>query len=132
MDNPATPVWTPRETLAATFAASCAKPPSKSALTGKSTAPHSNVRCSQTSSSVTWLSDFPIDHAKPALVEATALKPRRCNALALPTSQGLGSTKHPASCILRNVTRLSAAVFGMISSPPVKDSVLKDSCAALV
>src|SRR5258705_3255322 len=109
------PVLTARATLAATFSGLCAKPPSKSALTGRSTAPHSAVRCSQTSSSVTRLSAFPIDHAKPALVEAIALKPRCCSAFALPTSQGFGSTKQPASCSLRNVARLSV-VAGM--TPP--------------
>src|SRR5882757_2959721 len=53
--------------------------------------------------------------AKPALVEASALKPRCCNALALPTSNGLGIGKHPLSCILRNVARLSAVVIAMIT-----------------
>src|SRR5882762_4140171 len=115
IDNPATPVLTARATLAATFSALCAKPPSKSALTGRSAAPHSAVRCANASSRVTRLSAFPIDHAKPALVEASALNPRCCNALALPTSQGLGSTKQPASCNFRNVARLSTDVIGMIS-----------------
>src|ERR1700694_2551588 len=86
MDNPATPVLTARATLVPTFSGSCAKPPSKSALTGRSTALHSAVRCCSTSSRVTRLSAFPIDQAKPALVEAIALKPRCCNALALPAS----------------------------------------------
>src|SRR6266404_4969646 len=117
IDNPATPVLTARATLAATFSALCAKPPSKSALTGRSTAPHSAVRCANASSSVTRLSALPIDHAKPALVEASALNPRCCNAFAVPTSQGLGSTKQPASCNFRNLARLSAVVFGMIPPP---------------
>src|SRR5229473_2942375 len=116
IDNPATPVLTARATLAATFSALCAKPPSKSALMGRSTAPHSAVRCANASSRVTRLSAFPIDHAKPALVEAIALNPRCCNAFALPTSQGLGSTKQPVSCNFRNAARLSADVIGI--TPP--------------
>jgi hypothetical protein len=44
-----------------------------------------------------WLSALPVDQAKPALVDASALKPMPCNALALPTSQGLGITKQPLS-----------------------------------
>ena len=60
---------------------------------------------------------LPIVQAKPALVEAIALKPRCCSALALPTSKGFGSTKHPVACIFRNVARLSAVVdTGMILS----------------
>src|SRR5271168_257968 len=51
--------------------------------------------------------------AKPALVEASALKPRCCSAFALPTSNGFGSTKQPEACILRKVARLSAVVTGM-------------------
>ena len=63
---------------------------------------------------VTRLSDRPIDQAKPALVDAIALKPKCCSARALPTSQGLGSAKHPVSCILRKIVRLSAAVTGIM------------------
>src|ERR1700722_14596069 len=117
IDNPATPVLTAAATLAATFSGLWAKPPSKSALTGRSTASQSAVRCCNTSSSVTRLSDLPIDQAKPALVEAIALKPICCSALALPISQGLGSTKHPVWCIFRKVARLSAVVIDIIHSP---------------
>src|SRR6266702_30439 len=48
--------------------------------------------------------------AKPALVEASALKPRCCNAFALPTSNGLGMMKQPLSCNFLNAARLSADV----------------------
>src|SRR5262249_18904861 len=48
--------------------------------------------------------------AKPALVEASALKPRCCNAFALPMSKGLGMMKHPASCSFLKAARLSAVV----------------------
>ena len=36
------------------------------------------------------------------------------SAIALPTSNGFGSTKQPLSCIFLNVARLSAVVTGMI------------------
>ena len=72
--------------IGATFSGSCAKPPSKSALTGRSTAAHSAVEMCAESSSVMRLSALPIVQAKPALVEASALKPRCCSAFALPTS----------------------------------------------
>src|SRR5665213_3330798 len=117
IDSPATPVLTPRATLAPTLSGSGANPPSKSALTGRSTAPHSSVRCFSASSSAMRLSDLPIDQAKPALVEASALNPRCWSARALPTSKGLGMMKHPRSCILRNVARLSAVETGMVLSP---------------
>jgi hypothetical protein len=116
IDSPATPVCTPRATLAPTLAGSCAKPPSKSALTGRSTAAHNAVRWVQTSSIVTRLSALAMVQAKPALVEASALKPRCCNAMAPPASWGLGMMKQPDACIFRNVARLSAVVTGMISS----------------
>src|SRR5688500_9472114 len=48
--------------------------------------------------------------AKPALVEASALKPRCCSAFALPTSNGLGMMKQPLSCNFLNAARLSADV----------------------
>src|SRR3954453_13554676 len=48
--------------------------------------------------------------AKPALGEASALKPRCCNAFALPTSNGLGMMKQPLSCSFLNAARLSAVV----------------------
>ena len=35
------------------------------------------------------------DHAKPALLEASALNPSRARSRALPRSQGLGMTKQP-------------------------------------
>src|SRR3984893_633374 len=110
IDRPATPVLTAAATLAPTFSALWAKPPSKSALTGRSTAPHSAVRCCKTSASVTRLSAFPMVQAKPALVDASALKPRCCKARALPMSKGLGMMKHPLSCNFLNAARLSAVV----------------------
>src|SRR6266851_5629523 len=84
---------------------------------GTSTAALISVRCAQTSSTVTRLSALPIVHAKPALVEASALKPRCCSAFAVPTSTGFGSTKQPASCSLRKLARLSVVVTGMVSLP---------------
>src|SRR4029078_7903750 len=56
------------------------------------------------------LSALPSVQAKPALVEASALKPRCCKAFALPTSKGLGMMKHPLSCNFLNAVRLSAGV----------------------
>src|ERR1700730_6386450 len=50
----------------------------------------------------------PCDQAKPELVVASALKPRLCRNRALPTSQGFGMTKHPASCNCRKARRLSS------------------------
>jgi hypothetical protein len=64
---------------------------------------------------VTRLSAFAIVQANPALVEASALKPRCCSATALPTSKGLGNAKQPDSCIFRNVARFSAVDTGMLS-----------------
>jgi hypothetical protein len=43
--------------------------------------------------------------AKPALVEASALKPSCCSAFAEPTSKGLGMMKQPFSWSLRKVAR---------------------------
>src|SRR5689334_5125032 len=110
IERPATPVFTARATLTPTLSGSWAKPSSKSALTGISTAAQIAARCVQTSSTVTRLSALPIVQAKPALVEASALKPRCCKAFALPTSKGLGMMKHPLSCSFLNAARLSAGV----------------------
>src|SRR5439155_10193102 len=107
-------VFTAGATLAPTLSCSCAKPSSKSALTGISTAAQIALRWLQTSSTVTLLSARAMVQAKPALVEASALKPRCCRARALPASCGLGIMKHPDSCSLRNAARLSADV-SMIS-----------------
>src|SRR6185437_8700849 len=115
IERPATPVFTARATLAPTLSGSCAKPSSKSALTGISTAAQIAARWVQTSSTVTRLSALPMVHAKPALVEASALKPRCCKAFALPTSNGLGMMKHPLSCNFLNAARLSAVV-SMVAS----------------
>src|SRR5436309_1309335 len=57
-------------------------------------------------------------HANPALVEASALKPRCCRARALPTSHGFGSTKQPLSCNLRKVARLSVVETAMVCCSP--------------
>src|SRR6478752_2808143 len=110
IERPATPVFTARATLTPTLSGSWAKPSSKSALTGISTAAQIAARCVQTSSTVTRLSALPSVQAKPALVEASALKPRCCKARALPTSKGLGMMKHPLSCNFLNAARLSAGV----------------------
>ena len=56
IERPATPVFTARATLAPTLSGSCAKPSSKSALTGISTAAQIAARWAQTSSTVTRLS----------------------------------------------------------------------------
>src|SRR3954447_1468000 len=48
IDNPAIPVFTPRATVAPTSSGLCAKPPAKSAVTGRSTAPQSAARCAPT------------------------------------------------------------------------------------
>ena len=82
-----------------------------------STAAHSSDRCVQTSSTVTRLSALPIVQAKPALVEASALKSICASAFADPTSKGLGIAKQPRSCSLRNVARLSANEIGIGVSP---------------
>src|SRR5215468_908294 len=54
--------------------------------------------------------------AKPALVDAIALKPRCCKALAVPTSNGFGITKQAPSCSLRKLARLSAVGSGIALS----------------
>src|SRR3954452_17043506 len=54
--------------------------------------------------------------AKPALDDASALKPRCCKAFALPTSTGLGRMKQPLSCSFLKVARLSAVVTCMFLS----------------
>ena len=59
------------------------------------TAPLMARRCASSSSSVTWLSRRPSDHANPALVVASAGNPRRSRARAVPASNGLGMTKQP-------------------------------------
>src|SRR5579859_7399349 len=55
--------------------------------------------------------------AKPALVEASALKPIWASAFAEPISKGLGIGKQPLSCSLRNVARLSVNETGIGVSP---------------
>src|SRR5258708_31992405 len=47
-----------------------------------------------------------------------ALKPMICSARALPTSQGLGSTKQPVSCSRRKLARFSAVDNGIFSLLP--------------
>ena len=65
-------------------------------------------RCASAMSREMPLSGRPCDQAKPELVVASALKPRLCRYSALPTSQGFGMTKQPASCICRKVWRFSS------------------------
>ena len=91
------PVVTARATFASTPAGSIAKPPSKSALTGTSTAAAIARRCASASSSVTVVSDLPRLQAKPELVVASAGKPSISRYRALPTSHGFGMTKQPDS-----------------------------------
>jgi hypothetical protein len=62
-------------TLVATPSGSSAKPPSKSALTGKSVAAQRSRKCSNTSSRDNSPSLRPSAQAAPALVEASALNP---------------------------------------------------------
>src|SRR4029434_1108143 len=95
MDRPAIPVVAARATFAPTPSGSIANPPSKSALKGRSTAAAMEVRCASASSTDTLWSRRPVDHANPALVVASAWKPRLASARALPTSQGVGITKQP-------------------------------------
>src|SRR5215471_20169604 len=63
-----------------------------------------------------WLSALPSVQAKPALLDAIALKPSCCSAFAVPTSNGFGITKQPFSCSLRKAARLSAVVSGIALS----------------
>ena len=69
--------------------------PSKSALTGTSTASAIAAMCSRASSRVTPLSFRPRLQANPELVVASALNPSEVRNRALPTSQGFGITKQP-------------------------------------
>src|SRR2546421_399017 len=59
------------------------------------------------------------ENPKPAEVVASALKPSRCRYTALPSSQGLGRTKHPDSCSARNAATASEAadVLAAIGDP---------------
>jgi hypothetical protein len=59
IESPAIPVSAARATLAATPSGSTAKPPSKSALIGRSTASLSARKCASAWSSGTWLSRRP-------------------------------------------------------------------------
>ncbi len=103
IEIPAIPVVTARATLAATPSGSSAKPPSKSALIGRSTAAAIAFRCARASSTDTPLSGRPVLHANPELVVASAVKPRCARYRALPISHGFGITKQPASWSVRNV-----------------------------
>ena len=98
MERPAIPVATARVTLAATCSGSTAYPPSKSAVTGTSTAPAMSRRCASASSRVTFVSGRPNVQARPALVVARAGKPSWASARATPTSHGLAITKQPERC----------------------------------
>src|SRR5258706_5438738 len=117
MDRPATPVPTASRTLSAMPALSVAKPPSKSALIGTSVAATMAARCSSMASRQTPLSARPCDQAKPALVVASARKPRLCRYSALPRSQGFGIRKQPDSCSWRNRRRLSVTLGRVLDMP---------------
>ena len=109
IDNPATPVLTARATLTPTFSASCAKPPSKSALTGRSTAAQSSVRCFSTSSSVTAIVGLADRPGKTRAGGGERLEAEMLQRLgAAGIERDWECTKHPLSCNLRNVARLSA------------------------
>src|ERR1043166_7256552 len=58
--------------------------------------------CASISSRDTPPSRFPREKANPAEVVASASNPRCSKKIAVPMSQGFGSTKHPDSCIARN------------------------------
>src|SRR5258708_15609264 len=119
MDRPATPASTASRTLSATPALSAAKPPSKSALIGTSVAATIVARCSSMVSRETPLSGRPCDQAKPALVVASARKPRLCRYRALPRSQGFGIRKQPDSCSCRNSRRLSVTLGRALAMPVI-------------
>ena len=74
-------------------------------------------QCARVWSSVTPLSAWPIVHANPALVVASAAKPSCANARALTTSHGFGITKQPDACKRRNSsTRSRRAVTPYLRS----------------
>jgi hypothetical protein len=75
MERPATPVSIAWRTLAATPAASAAKPASKSAFTGSTVAATISRKWASVSSRVIWPSAFAWLHAAPELVVASALNP---------------------------------------------------------
>src|SRR5690606_1824338 len=66
------------------------------------------LRWRRTWSRLSSWSSRPSDHAKPELVEASALKPRASRRLTPPMSQGFGRMKEPDSCNSRKALRLSA------------------------
>jgi hypothetical protein len=103
------PVVTAAATFRATSAGMIAKPLSKSAFTGTSTLAAIVRRWRTVSSSDTLLSRRPNDQANPELVVAIAGKPIWASTRAVPTSHGLGMTKHPLSWSKRNVSRRSGA-----------------------
>src|SRR5438270_10149076 len=65
--------------------------------------------CRSITSRGTLPSGMPAEKAKPALVVASALKPRLWRYRVVPMSQGLGSTKQPEACSSRKARRLSEA-----------------------
>src|SRR5207249_595812 len=65
-------------------------------------------RCASVWSRNRPLSGTPRVHAFPALVVASASNPIPSSATALPTSQGFGITKQPASCRRRKAATLSS------------------------
>src|SRR6185503_1334047 len=111
IDRPATPVVVAILTLRATSVGIVAKPSSKSALTGTSTASAIERRWAMVSFLDTLLSRLPSDHASPELVVASAGNPSCSSTRALPTSHGLGMTKQPLSCRRRKTARESVDEF---------------------
>lgn len=77
----------------------CAKPDSKSALTGKSTEATISAICASVCAH---------ENASPALVVARAWKPRWPRCRAVPASHGWGIAKQPRSWSLRNAARRAA------------------------
>ena len=71
------------------------------------------------SSRRTPLSERPSVHACPALVVASASKPIRSSATALPTSHGFGITKQPSACSRRKASTFSSCelIPGIIAVP---------------
>src|SRR5581483_9616211 len=76
----------------------------KSAFTGNEDSAAISRQCASIMSRETKAapSGSPLDHANPADVVASALKPTCSRYIADPTSHGFGSTKQPESCNARN------------------------------
>ena len=121
MESPATPVSMQSPTPSATPSGSTAKPSPKSAFTGSPVAVTIDRTCASIASRGTAPSGNAWANAAPALVVASAGKPRCSRYRAVPASQGFGSTKQPVSWSLRNAAR-AAVVMGS-PLPPFRSPV---------